>query len=66
MCVISFGGKGEKGCELRDMREDVILLLQSTSDSAAMIEEVRTVLKVRSLPEKSMTADKYIFARPEW
>jgi len=46
MCVISFGGKGEKGCELRDMREDVILLLQSTSDSAAMIEEVRTVLKV--------------------
>ncbi|KAK2535984.1 hypothetical protein Q9966_006669 [Columba livia] len=33
------------------------------SDSAEVLEEVRTVLKLRCLPEKPVDADKYIFAR---
>lgn len=56
----------EKGWELRDVRREGIPFLLSMSDSAEVLEEVRTVLKLRCLPEKPVDADKYIFARSEW
>lgn len=63
-CVITFGGMGER-LGAQGYEKGWLSLSAEYFWHAAVMEEVRTVLKLWCLPGKSVIADKCVFARSE-